>query len=470
MNQASAALLSFAVVAGCSTSSADAAVEQAAEPLPASAGNLPTTVAPDRDAAHIAALRAKGPAALERLLAEYDRAPAPARPALAATIDAVAAQRYATTSRLYWYTDEDSARQAAQRSGRPILALRMLGRLDEDLSCANSRFFRTALYPDERVASLLREHFVLLWTSERPVPRVTIDYGDGRAILATVTGNSVHYVLDAEGAVVDALPGLYVPQVFARELRAVLAELAHERRSKLTGPALLARRQQVRQDRLEAMLSVLGKAAGALWVPQARRLLTQGDVTSALEAAQRSAMSKARVEVPLLHRIHPGVDPGSLDDGEVAQWASVGQVLFGLGGGELVIEDRAMLPGPRRAPRRGDHAPGGQDLPQVLDERARALVSAVYLGGQPAPGVTADPAALLARFEQRMVADTAIAQVKLRPQILRQLITQGAPSMAELNRWVYAEVFATPRADQWLGLLPRDEYTGLPGDGVALPR
>lgn len=469
MTQASAALLSFAVVAGCSTSPAAAAAGQAAEPPAPSAGDLPTTAAPDRDAAQVAELRAQGPAALLRLLAEYDRAPAQARPALAATIDAVAAQRYATASRLYWYTDEAVARQEAKRSGRPILALRMLGRLDEDLSCANSRFFRTALYPDARVASLLREHFVLLWTSERPVPRVTIDYGDGRAILATVTGNSVHYVLDADGAVVDALPGLYLPQVFARELRAVLAELAFERRAKLTGEALLARRQQARQDRLEAMVAVLGKAAGALWVPQVRRLLTRSDVTSALERAQRAAMSKARVEVPLLHRIQPGVDPGSLEDGEVAQWASVGQVLFGLGGAALATKEADELPQPRRAVQRGERGPA-EAPPQVLDARARALVSAVYLGGQAATDVAADPEALLARFEQRMVADTAIAQVKLRPQILRQLIAMGAPSMAELNRWVYAEVFATPRDDQWLGLLPRDEYTGLPGDGVVLPR
>lgn len=465
MHQASAALLSFAVVAGCSASSAEAAGQAPAPPLP-SAGDLPTTATPDRDAAHIAALRAKGPAALQRLLAEYDRASAAARPALAATIDAVAAQRYATASRLYWYTDEAVALQEAQRSGRPILALRMLGRLDEDLSCANSRFFRTALYPDERVASLLREQFVLLWTSERPVPRVTIDYGDGRSIMGTVTGNSVHYVLDAEGAVVDALPGLYLPQVFARELHSVLAELAHERRAKLTGAALLARRQQARQDRLEAMVASLGKAGGALWVPQARRLLSRGDVTTALEAAQRAAMSKARVEVPLLHRILPGVDPGSMEDGEVAQWASVGQVLFGLGGGALLLENGNQ--GPRPAARHRER--GAEEVPHVLDARARALISAVYLGGQQATAVAAEPAALLARFEQRMVADTAIAQVKLRPQILRQLIALGAPSMAELNGWVYAEVFATPRADQWLGLLPRDEYTGLPGDGVVLSR
>ncbi len=54
-----------------------------------------------------------------------------------------------------------------------------MGRLDEDLSCANSRFFRTTLYPDAAVADLLRDKFVLHWSSERDVPRVTVDFGDG---------------------------------------------------------------------------------------------------------------------------------------------------------------------------------------------------------------------------------------------------------------------------------------------------
>ena len=58
----------------------------------------------------------------------------------------------------------------------------MLGRLDEDLSCANSRVFRATLYANQEVSAFLRERFILFWSSERPVPRVTIDYGDGRKL------------------------------------------------------------------------------------------------------------------------------------------------------------------------------------------------------------------------------------------------------------------------------------------------
>ena len=50
--------------------------------------------------------------------------------------------------------------------------------------------------------------------SVRPVPKVTIDFGDGRKLERTLTGNSAHYVLDANGRPLDVLPGLYGPQEF----------------------------------------------------------------------------------------------------------------------------------------------------------------------------------------------------------------------------------------------------------------
>ena len=50
-----------------------------------------------------------------------------------AAIDAVAGQRDAWVSRLYWYTDWDAAVASARAQGKPILSLRLLGRLDQDL-------------------------------------------------------------------------------------------------------------------------------------------------------------------------------------------------------------------------------------------------------------------------------------------------------------------------------------------------
>src|SRR6202453_4860993 len=142
---------------------------------------------------------------------------------LRAVFDTVGQQRDCWISQLYWFTDLEKAKAAARAAGKPILSLRLLGRLNEEYSCANSRFFRTTLYPNAEVSRFLRENFVLHWQSVRPVPRITIDMGDGRKIERTITGNSIHYVLDADGNPIDALPGLYGAKAFIDGLKRALA-------------------------------------------------------------------------------------------------------------------------------------------------------------------------------------------------------------------------------------------------------
>src|SRR5437762_12125174 len=137
---------------------------------------------------------------------------------LSAALDAVSQQKDSYLSGLYWYTDFDQAKSAARATGKPILSLRLLGKLSEEYSCANSRFFRTILYSNSEVSKMLRERFILHWQSVRPAPRVTIDFGDGRKLERTLTGNSIHYILDSDGRTVDALPGLYGPKAFLRGL------------------------------------------------------------------------------------------------------------------------------------------------------------------------------------------------------------------------------------------------------------
>src|SRR5947199_4701583 len=96
----------------------------------------------------IAQLRAMGQPGVDALMQwreskELDPA---AQRRFETAIDRVCRQRDCAWSGLYWYTDLAAAQQAAQREHKPILTLRLLGNLDEELSCANSRFFRTILY------------------------------------------------------------------------------------------------------------------------------------------------------------------------------------------------------------------------------------------------------------------------------------------------------------------------------------
>lgn len=76
---------------------------------------------------------------------------------------------------------------------------------------------------------------------------------------------------------------------------------------------------------------------------------------------------------------------------------------------------------------------------------------------------------MIARLDQHIVADTAQNQFILREKIRRWIIDSGETEVATLDAWIYDAVFATPRSDAWLGLLPRTDVTGLPGDGVVTP-
>jgi hypothetical protein len=382
---------------------------------------------------------------LEALFLRYDRAPVgPGKDKLAGQIDAMAHQKYATVSRLYWHTDIASAQVAARASGKPILHLRMLGRLDEDLSCANSRLFRATLYANQDVSRFLREKFILYWSSERPVPRVTIDYGDGRKLERTTGGNSAYYILDERGNVLDVLPGLYAPTAFLRELEGSLAlaagvrDKSDDERAKLlvdyhSQLAMAAKRDGER-------------LVGMPWIAGARQLLTQARITSALAAAQLATMSKAVVELNDLRYFGKGLAPEKLPDDQVEMWSAAGQVLYDIGG----LKNAAP--------------------PRVLDEASRALVVRLH-NRVPlelrATGEQLD--AMIARLEQTMAADTALNQLRLRPQIEREIVRRGGRiDFATLNAWIYAEVFRTPKEDAWLGLLPRTAFSGLPGDGVVI--
>ena len=202
--------------------------------------------------AAIEQLRSAGPAGLEALLEKYalqvtNSTPFAVRRDVAGqrvcrAIAGVAGQHDAHASRLFWHTDLEAAKRVANETGQPILSLHMLGRLTEECSCANSRFFRTVLYANEEISKYLREHYVLHWHSVRPVPLVTIDFGDGRVMKRTLTGNSAHFILDANGSPIEALPGLYGPAAFLRLIRR--AEGLHQDLSPYTGK----RRAQLLRD------------------------------------------------------------------------------------------------------------------------------------------------------------------------------------------------------------------------------
>jgi hypothetical protein len=226
--------------------------------------------------------RSMGPKGLTAYLQQHGGAPA-------AALDAICAQKDAHTTHLYWFTDFAAAVAEAKRTQRPILSLRLLGRLDEELSCANSRFFRKSLYIDPAINRMLRERFILHWQSVRAVPKVTIDFGNGKKLVKTLTGNSAHLVLDMYGRAVDALPGLFSAEVFVQLLARAHA-MATTDRSKL---AVLHRRE-------------LERPVGARRAPTPRAF-----------DASRLAATKHMVELPVLRNVTMDVEADTLTNLEL---------------------------------------------------------------------------------------------------------------------------------------------------------
>lgn len=241
-------------------------------------------------------------------------------------IDKIAGQKFAVQSRLYWHTSLGIAKAVSRKTNRPILSLRMLGRLDENLSCANSRFFRTMLYPDPDIAAFLREHFVLHWQSVRDVPVVTIDFGSGRQLRQPLTGNSVHLAVDSRGRPFDALPGLVSPQAFKQWLATVHQfwhesdrsdpsgywtsvarfhrERAEQRRSE--SPLAISKTQQVSDiDPLAKGWRELASAEDVRLASTSHQLLRAQRPGPNAEDAMVIAASKSVAETPILRLVQP---------------------------------------------------------------------------------------------------------------------------------------------------------------------
>ncbi|HEX8310895.1 MAG TPA: hypothetical protein VF614_06240, partial [Chthoniobacteraceae bacterium] len=386
----------------------------------------------------VAQLREQGPNGLAALTQHFatdlaairqsPRTSSPDQQRLRALIDATAAQKDAAFSELFWFTDVERAKAAAAAAGKPILSLRLLGRLDEERSCANSRFFRTVLYANESVSGYLRDHFILHWESVRPVPKITIDFGDGRTMERTITGNSIHYVLDSTGRPIDALPGLYSPAGFLSLLKrteAVVGTLAAFNESSF--------QRNLREYHAKTLLSADEERRSAFAkagvAEAATRRMVVTPAAGAFSAAEAGVLAKSKrvVEMPLVAATNRLRQLSSITD---TDWTKVA----------------AAYP-PTAA----------------LDANSRVL----FASKQPADKTSEAVQAALTAFERTLAEDTARNEFVLHARLHEWFATGTAPAaLAELNEKVYTELFLTPSSDPWLGLAPADAYSALEGDGL----
>lgn len=343
-----------------------------------------------------------------------------------AAFDAVCQQRDCYTSRLYWHTDLESAKKVAQVTGKPILSLRLLGNLNEELSCANSRFFRTILYPNAKISQLMRDHYILHWQSVRPVPKVTIDFGDGRKLEQTVTGNSIHYVLDGQGKPIEALPGLYAAPTFLKFLER--SQQLNREYSQLPAAERADFLRQYHRDRLNNIQSEWTRDLSKLGISLPLPNLTANATPSARVAAPL-AMTKMAVERPLLNSTNSDRQQTLESATSDAIWNRIAEV----------------------------HLSEAE-----LDSSSRALMEM-----KKAPGVNLNN--VLPNFERLIALDTVRNEYLMHAKLHQWFINnEDTANVDALNQKVYAQLFLTPDSDPWLGLLPINTYTGIENDGVKL--
>ncbi len=355
----------------------------------------------------------------------------PNNPQLRAALDAICQQKDCDASRLYWYKDLAAAKTASKESGKPILSLRLLGNLNDDLSCANSRFFRTALYPNAGVSQLLRDRFILHWQAERPVPKVTIDFGDGRKLEQTLTGNSIHYVLDSDGRPIEAIPGLYSPQAFIDNLKD--ADLAVQSVQSVNGDLNLRREVLVKyhRDRLTKLEKNWRSDLTRLRLPAQPLLQPIAKVPPTVDAATASRMtfSKMAVELPTLTRtpIAPTSEiPASLfaklSDENWTRLARLYQNRVYLDQGSLKLMERKLSP--------------TASMPTVVNSFERAIA-------------------------EDTVRNEYVFHAQIHSWFANGEFMNSDTSLTALNRRVYDQLFLTPASDPWLGLVNENVYTGI---------
>ncbi len=348
-------------------------------------------------------------------------------------VDAAEESQDCPSEKLTWHTDFDDAKAESARTGKPILSLRLLGKLTDELSCANSRFFRSTLYANATVSEFLQTHFVLHWKSVRPVPVVTIDFGDGRVLRRTVTGNSIHYILDAKGRVLDALPGLYGPAAFQRGL---------------TNGLTLAKSVSDMSD------SDRDSRLVAYHESRAREITEQW----------RDDMRQAGIEPS-------GDTPDSMDD---ALWGTIAELHRGDATLDAASIDviRKHQPGVARSFTSFTLAFAGVPMGVAQPAAQRGPpIPAEFAGARAiSKGIVEDPVLRLIRnLETTIAIDTVRNEYSLH-RILHEWLATGAVPLAtpvdQLNERVYAELFLTPSSDPWLGLVTPDVYTALDNGGV----
>ena len=140
------------------------------------------------------------------------------------------------------------------------------------------------LFSNEQVAAVINESFESAWQSLRPVPRVTIDFGNGTVVKRTLHGNVATYVCTPNGKVLDILPGIYEPETYARELARLARQFRQWQQPGLNSAALWQGHHQSQVDasrRVPDRTAAVSRGASIFATERPTRRAIRGEPLSA---------------------------------------------------------------------------------------------------------------------------------------------------------------------------------------------
>ncbi len=351
---------------------------------------------------------------------------------IAQALDKVAMQKDVYASKLFWYKDLEAAKAEAGKAHKPILSLRLLGNLNEELSCANSRFFRAILYPNAQISAYLQANFILHWQSERPAPKITIDFGDGRKIERTITGNSIHYVLDQDGTVIDALSGLNSPAVFYEFLYTGINLINSDARLIKDTEVQTVPLNRFRANKHRSLTEQLNRLGQKLDLrfDTTRKAARNFEAMPPAISAMTMAVTKMVVEMPMLKDMTADATRYGEDQIRLETWKQIAK----LGGKEAKLDENSIS----------------------------------FIRRQTTGNISTEEefTSLITKLEEYISIDTARNEFLLRPTLLVWLAKDEGRNLEKFNGKIYSELFLTPKADKWLGLYAPDIYTALDGNGI----
>ncbi len=156
------------------------------------------------------------------------------------------------------------------------------------------------LLSDPQIIQKINSEFVACWETVRPVPKVSIDFGNGKKIQRTLAGNTVLYICYPDGQVVDAFPGVYRPEDFTPLAEAALTFMRSPEMTAATGEARTKLLADWHRTRFAA--SVQGE--------RRRMTFSKAAVETPLLNALGVLASPDAAPAPVVANVVPNVPPG----------------------------------------------------------------------------------------------------------------------------------------------------------------